>query len=62
MVLIKPGEPVREGDPILECHFRNQSDLDAATALAASAIEIDDDPPPAAALIVDEVRDPVKTL
>jgi pyrimidine-nucleoside phosphorylase len=56
MVLVKPGEPVREGDPILECHYRDRGHLEAVTRLALQAIEIGDEPPPPSPLIVDEVR------
>jgi pyrimidine-nucleoside phosphorylase len=56
MVMAKPGDAVRAGDPILELHYRDRARLDAATRLTSRAITIDDRRPPAAPLIVAEVR------
>jgi pyrimidine-nucleoside phosphorylase len=52
----KPGDQVRAGDAVLELHYRDPRRLEAATALAARAVTIDDGRPPAARLIVGEVR------
>src|SRR5262249_45960485 len=36
MVLAKPGEAVKAGDPVLELHYRDRTRLDAALALVGS--------------------------
>jgi pyrimidine-nucleoside phosphorylase len=56
MVLAKPGDAVRAGDPILELHYRDRGRLETATRLTAQAITIGDQRPAATRLIVDEVR------
>jgi pyrimidine-nucleoside phosphorylase len=56
MVVAKPGEKVKAGDPVLELHFRDRGRLDAAIALASRAIPIGDEAPPARRLVVGEVR------
>jgi pyrimidine-nucleoside phosphorylase len=56
MVLAKPGEGVRAGDPILELHYRDRGRLETATRLTSQAIAVSDQRPPAAPLIVGEVR------
>jgi pyrimidine-nucleoside phosphorylase len=56
MVMAKPGDAVRAGDPILELHYRDRARLDTATRLTSQAITIGDRPPPPARLIVAEVR------
>jgi pyrimidine-nucleoside phosphorylase len=56
MVVAKPGDAVRAGDPILELHFRDRARLDTAARLTGQAITIGDRPPPPARLIVAEVR------
>ena len=56
MVLAKPGDAVRAGDPILELHYRDRARLDTATRLASQAVKIGDQRPAATRLIVDEVR------
>jgi pyrimidine-nucleoside phosphorylase len=55
MVVAKPGDAVRAGDPVLEMHFRDQAKLDAAIRLTSRAITIGDQPPPERRLIVGEV-------
>jgi pyrimidine-nucleoside phosphorylase len=55
-ILAPPGEEVRAGDGILELHYRDHTRLDAALALAARAVVIDDGRPPIKPLIVGEVR------
>jgi pyrimidine-nucleoside phosphorylase len=56
MVLAKPGDAVRAGDPILELHYRERGRLETATRLTSQAITIGDQRPAATRLIVDEVR------
>jgi pyrimidine-nucleoside phosphorylase len=56
MVLAKPGDAVRAGDPILELHYRDHRRLETATRLTAKAIAIGDRRPPPSPLIVGEVR------
>ena len=55
MVLAHPGDALRAGDPILELHYRRESDLAAALDLIGRAIEIADEPPSVMPLIVEEV-------
>src|SRR4029077_11582971 len=56
MVVAKPGDEVREGDAILELHYRDRARLAAAVALASEAITVGSEPPPVRPLIVAEVR------
>jgi pyrimidine-nucleoside phosphorylase len=56
MVLAKPGDAVRAGDPILEHNYRERGRLETATRLTSQAITIGDQRPAATRLIVDEVR------
>jgi thymidine phosphorylase len=56
MVVAKPGDAVREGDPVLEIHYRDRTRLEAAIRLTSQAITIGDDAPPPRRLIVGEVR------
>jgi thymidine phosphorylase len=56
MVIAKPGDAVRAGDPILELHYRDRGRLETATRLSSRAITIDDRRPAATRLIVGEVR------
>jgi thymidine phosphorylase len=56
MVLAKPGDLLKAGDPILELHVRDRVRLGAAEALAARAIVMADQRPPAQPLIVGEVH------
>jgi pyrimidine-nucleoside phosphorylase len=55
MVLAKPGDELRAGEPILELHYRDHARLEAAAALAARAAVVGDAPPDAEPLIVGEV-------
>jgi pyrimidine-nucleoside phosphorylase len=50
-----PGDPLREGDPVLEVHYRDDAGLGAALELLAGAIAIDGDPPAVPPLIVEEI-------
>jgi len=56
MVVAKPGDTVRAGDPVLELHYRDRGRLEAATRLTGQAVTIGDARPPARRLIVGEVR------
>jgi pyrimidine-nucleoside phosphorylase len=56
VVVAKPGDAVRAGDPVLELHFRDRGKLDTAIRLTSQAITIGDQPPPPRRLIVGEVR------
>ena len=56
VVVAKPGDEVRVGDPVLDLHYRDRGRLDVAVALATRAIGIGDHPPAPMPLIVGEVR------
>jgi len=55
MVIAKPGDEVRAGDPVLQMHFRDRARLEIAVALASEAITIGDERPAPGRLIVGEV-------
>jgi len=55
IVHARPGDEVSEGDPVLELHYRDESRLDDAIALATKAIVVGDTPVTPAPLILDEV-------
>jgi pyrimidine-nucleoside phosphorylase len=56
IVLVKPGDRVATGDPLLELHVRDQARQDAALVLAERAVMVGDAPPAATPLIAGEVR------
>ena len=56
MVLARPGDPVKRGDPIFELQYRDRGRLEPALSLAARAVVIDDSPPRPRPLIVSEVQ------
>ncbi|PWT83931.1 MAG: thymidine phosphorylase [Blastocatellia bacterium] len=56
LVVAKPGDELRAGDPVLELHHRAGDRLEEAVALAARSIEIADTPPAVSPLIVGEVH------
>jgi thymidine phosphorylase len=56
LVLVRPGDPVRRGDPIFELQYRDQVRLERAIALARLAVAIEDAPPRPRRLIVSEVQ------
>ena len=56
MVIAKPGDEIRAGDPVLQMHYRDRARLETAVALASEAITIGDERPAPARLIVGEVR------
>jgi pyrimidine-nucleoside phosphorylase len=56
MVIARPGDEVRAGDPVLEMHYRDRARLETAVRLASEAVTIGDERPAAGRLIVGEVR------
>jgi thymidine phosphorylase len=56
MVLARPGDLVRRGDPLFELQYRDRGRLDQALALIDRAATIDDAPPLPRPLIVSEVQ------
>ena len=56
MVMAKPGDEVRAGQPVLELHYRDAARLEHALRLASQAITIGDERPQARRSIVGEVR------
>ncbi len=56
MIVAKPGDAVRAGDPVLEIHYRDAARLGAATRLTAQAVTIGDERPAPGRLIVGEVH------
>jgi thymidine phosphorylase len=56
MVVAKPGDAVRAGDPVLEMHFRDRGRLETAIRLTSRAIAIADGRPAPRGLIVGEIR------
>jgi thymidine phosphorylase len=56
VLLVKPGDEVREGQPLLELHHRDRRGLDTARELSARALVIADAPPQPRAKVLAEVR------
>ena len=56
MLLAKPGDELRTGDPVLELHYRYRWRLDAAVDLAVRSIAIGDARLPQMPLLVGEVH------
>ncbi len=56
IVLVKPGDAVTAGQPLLELHHRGGRGLEAALALCADAVTVADTAPPPRPTILDEVR------
>jgi pyrimidine-nucleoside phosphorylase len=56
VALVKPGDEVREGDPVLVLHHRDGAGLDEALALCAETVMIGDEPPAPGATVLDEIR------
>ena len=52
----KPGDRVKEGDPLVEIHHRDGLGLEAAVALCRGAIEIGEQAPPRRDNVLAEVR------
>ncbi|MBI4886487.1 MAG: thymidine phosphorylase [Acidobacteria bacterium] len=55
LIARKPGDPVREGDTILELLYNDDRGLDEAAALAGAAIRIAAEPPPMRPLVLGRV-------
>jgi pyrimidine-nucleoside phosphorylase len=55
VVLVRPGDTVKVGDPLLELHYRDASRLGAAMELLQGACPISDAPPTPAPLVLDTV-------
>lgn len=55
-VLGSVGDEVREGDPILRVHARDQAGASAALARLAEAVTIEDAAPPREPLVRDRIR------
>jgi pyrimidine-nucleoside phosphorylase len=53
VVLARPGDAVRAGDPLLELHYRDRGRLGAARALLRDACPIADEPPPQRPLVLE---------
>lgn len=56
MVMARPGDRLEKGSPILELHYRHESDLGPALDLARRAIQISDAPPSVLPLVIEEVK------
>jgi pyrimidine-nucleoside phosphorylase len=54
-VLVRPGDAVRQGDGLLELHYRDPQTLKEAIGLLEGACPIGDAPPPPAELILEEL-------
>ncbi len=50
-----PGDPVREGEPVLEIHYREGARLEAALEQLEGAIEVEDAAPARPPLVVEEI-------
>ncbi|MFB3852882.1 MAG: thymidine phosphorylase [Vicinamibacterales bacterium] len=53
ILLAKPGDPVRAGDAVLEIRHSDGRGLDAASALAAGALEVSEAPPAVRPMVFD---------
>jgi pyrimidine-nucleoside phosphorylase len=56
IVFAHPGDRLAAGDPIVELHYRRESDLPPAMELLSKAVEIADEAPAVMALVVEEVK------
>ena len=56
LVLAHPGDRVEKGQPIVELHYRRESDLPAALELLARAVRIADARPKLLPLVIEEVK------
>jgi pyrimidine-nucleoside phosphorylase len=56
LVIAKPGDELRVGDPVLELHYGDRGRLDQAVDVATRAIEISDQRPAIQPLVVGEVQ------
>ncbi len=55
LCLVKPGERVEAGQPVLELRADTESVLAGARAALDGAIEIGDEPPPSAPLVIEQI-------
>jgi len=53
--LVKPGDRVEAGQPVLELHVDDPSRVDAALAALDDAIDIGPEPPPPAPLVIERI-------
>ncbi len=51
----KPGDPVREGEPVMEIHYRSSGALEAALERLQGAVEIGDAAPGPSPLVIEEI-------
>lgn len=56
VVRARVGESVKEGDAVLEVHYRDDASLGAAMRVLPGAVSIGDGPPTVAELVLEEVR------
>lgn len=56
MLLVKPGDRVRAGQPLLELHYREEERLERALRLLADACPILDEPPAPGALVLETIE------
>jgi pyrimidine-nucleoside phosphorylase len=56
VLLVKPGDRVQEGDPLMDVHHRNGAGVEAAIALCHDAVEIDEVAPRPREKVLAEVR------
>jgi pyrimidine-nucleoside phosphorylase len=56
MIKAKCGERLRQGDAIVELHYRDASHLDTALALLGNACHMADEPPTGVALVLETIR------
>ena len=54
--LVKPGDEVRAGQPVLELHIDDDSRLPSALEALAGAVEVATEPPRPVPLVLDIVR------
>jgi pyrimidine-nucleoside phosphorylase len=55
LVLVRPGEQVKAGEPLLELHYRDGAKLAAALELLRGACPVADAPPPETPLVLDSI-------
>ena len=55
IVRVKPGEPVKPGQPVFEVRYRDGARMAAVTPLLAAAFRITAAPPPERPLVLEEI-------
>jgi thymidine phosphorylase len=55
VLLAKPGDPVRAGEPLLELHADDGAKFDAAVAALRGAVEVGSEAPARRPLVLDRV-------